>query len=357
MKRRRFLQRSASLAAIPVVAASSTGFGTPAAASGGAQLRPEDGLLRLSLARSGAPVEIQGTLERLARLWSEIDAGGTQASRFAANPEIVLREAGLATAIPPDDPIIGVWRVSMDPTLRQMASSLDYSAFLAELRKRGLIESLEASAVVRQMRDAISADFGAFVRMFEGVLRAHPQARAVIEKTDRLNALLESAGPPACDGALASPFGRVSAGSTPPIAPGGGQVHPQCTVAAAACLVYVAVGVYVYAGVVANLAVSINLGFAISVAIRFAAFITRTQPFAAAGPVSQSQRDLRRAAAVAQLLGRRDLVVETVRNAIDAQLAAVMAAAREHGMLRVPAANEAEFARQLRALAYEAVGV
>jgi hypothetical protein len=50
-------------------------------------------------------------------------------------------------------------------------------------------------------------------------------------------------------------------------------------------------------------------------------------------------------------------VVETVRNAIDAQLAAVMAAAREHGMLRVPAANEAEFARQLRALAYEAVGV
>jgi hypothetical protein len=259
MKRRKFLQQGTSLAAIPVIAVPSSAYGAPAAAARGAQSLPNDGLLRLSLTRTGTPVEIHGVLERLAAFWAELDNGGTLAATFAADPEAALREAGLSAAIAPDDPIIAVVRASVDPGLRQKATSLDYRAFLAELRRRGLINRLEQGVVTRRLKDVIARDLEAFSRSFDAVLRAHPPLTAIVEKTERLNALLTSPLGPA--DSLVPPFGRSPDQSAPARNGSSVEVTPHSAVAAATVAVYIAALAYVYVSVAATVTVVLNLGF------------------------------------------------------------------------------------------------
>lgn len=355
MKRRGFLKRGSGLVAIPVVAVSGNVYGTPAALARGAQSTPADGLLRLSLTSAGTPVEIQDLLVRLAAFWRELDAGGPAAATFATDPEAALRQFGLQGTIAADDPVMTLTRAVADPALRQAARTMDYLTFLRELSRRGVIRTLDYSPLIRRLRDVIAADHESFVRAFERLASGEPRLRDLIDRADRLNALLSSAESQRCATALTPPFGAAAA-SLPPDAPTRAQVAPQCSVAAAACLAYVAVGVYVYAGVAAHAAVVLNLALIASIATQIGVFVNQPRNAPMSGE-EQVQRDLRRAATAAELLGRRDLAVETVRRAVDAQLEGIVSAATDMGLLRISEAQRADFMRQLRRLGYEAAGV
>ena len=334
MQRRKFLRQTASLASIPIVAASASVYGVPAAAQGGLMQPPSAGLLRLSLSRTGVPVELHGVLDKLTALWAQLEAGGPFAAQFASDPQAALQQADLHGQIDAQDPIVDVMRASMDPSLRAMARSMDYRAFLREMRERGLSAGTSRSALRRQFQRVFARDYQMYREAYEEPVAAKPELAELLNKGDRVNALLATMDSSRHGSALVNPFASDGGNQSP-------RVDSDSWVVTAVALVLVAVGIYVWVAIATFIYVR---GGGVA-------------PYQYGFMTPQSQRDLGRAAAVANLLGRKDLAIETTRRTIDAHLGAAVDAAVEMKLLPLAPDRRAEFDQRLRALAYDAAGV
>lgn len=344
MERRRLLKGAASLGAIPVVSTGAFVYGTPAAAAipaGTAAGAAE--VLRLPLSRIGLPTEVQGTLARLGAFWMGLAEGGDRAEAFAASPSKALAEAGLAGQLEVSDPLVDVMRLSLDPSLKAIAKNLDFRGFLREMRARGLSTAGKSSAYRKQVQELLTQDQSAFRQAFQSVLTAMPHLEESIEKDERLNAL-----------AVTLQGGMQNQSMEP-------GTEPQSGFALAAVVVVIAAAVVAYVSVAVGVTVGVMAGFAISVAVSAGVFVSGG---GACEPechyenrIPRHERETRRAAAVAKMLGRPDIATQVVRAHIDSQLAAITQSAIDLQLLKIPTGRRAKFDRQLRQLAYDAAGV
>lgn len=333
MQRRNFLKRGATLASMPVLGLGAPVYGMPAAAAQGVSPLPADGLLRLTLSRAGIPVELHEVFDKLASLWADLEAGGRLAALFASDPQAALRQAGLDGQIDVTDPLLDVVRASMDPLLRSMAQSLDYKGFVRELRARGLVSRVSRSALKRRFEQVIARDYQTYKEAFNHLLSVKPELAELLNRGERFNAVLAAMDPAAQSSARTNPFAAAGEAQTAPI-----ETQAYGVRVAIAALAVIAI---VVAGVVAAIVTWV---------------IIHMQYFP---PVMtpQAQRDLQRAAAVAELLGRRDLATETMRRGIDAHVSAALDAAIAMKVLAIIPARRAELYRRVREFAYEAAGV
>jgi hypothetical protein len=236
-------------------------------------------------------------------------------------------------------------RLSLDPELKAMAKNLDYRGFLREMRARGLATAGRNSAYRRQVQEFLRQDQAAFKQAFQSVLAAMPHLEEGIERDDRFNALVATLHSGAPN--QTAPSSLLSTGE-PPEMQSGVALAAVVVVIAAAVVAYVSVAVGVTVGVVAGFSISVG----VSVAVAASGGCRINCPIPAA-----HERETRRAAAVAKMLGRPDLAAQVIRADIDSQLAAITQAAIDLQLLKVPADRRARFDRQLRQLAYDAAGV
>jgi hypothetical protein len=301
-------------------------------------------LLRLPLAQAGIPAELHDRLAKLSAFWAELDAGGSIAETFAASPAVALQQAGLAGVIDPLDPVIDVIRLTVDPALRAKIQALNFKGYLKELQARGLMSRSSRSQFRREMGKILQRDFESFRVSFDSLMASAPHFSEYLERSDRVNALLASVG-------------ESNVGMRLGV--------PTETAATAAAVVVVAIAALVvtYVSVGVGVTVGITAGFSISIAVSMGVTVGGGPcrppgcPRPAVGRAIELQRESRRAALVAQLLGRHDLAAETIRAEIDSQVFAITQAAQELQILRIPPARRADFDSRLRALAYETVGL
>jgi hypothetical protein len=353
MERRSLLKGAASLGAIPIVSAGAFVYGTPAAAAGAAAASSEaEELLRLPLSRIGLPSELQGTLTRLVSFWQGLAEGGDSAKAFAESPAKALAQAGLTGQLEVGDPLIDVMRLSLDPDLKAMATKLDVRGFLREMRARGLTTAGRSSAYRRQVQELLAEDHAAFKQAFQSVIAEMPHLAEIVERDERLNALTSTLRP-----------GIASPGSDLPTPPTAGLPEMQAGFVLAAVVVVIAAAVVAYVSVSVGVTVGVMAGFAISVAVT-TAVVASGGGGGACEPechfpnrIAKHERETRRAATVARILGRPDLAAQIIRADIDSQLAAITQSAIDLQLLKIPAGRRSKFDRQLRQLAYDAAGV
>lgn len=353
MERRKFLRKSAALASIPIVSGSFV-YGTPAIAQSRELVPAADDLLRISLTEAGLPVELHDMLSKLGALWADIDAGGKLSQVFATNPSAALQQAGLSGQIDVNDPVISLMAISMDADMRAKARSLDYRGFMKELRDRGVISRTRASSEARRrIQQVINRDYESFKTEFDKMMAAAPHVREAIEKNDRINALLETMDTTNAGSVLAYPFGTGRAASPP-----GDQFEANLVIPVVAIVV-----------IVISVGVVFTVALAAAITTGVVAVTTVTVGGGGCGggrdpscPVlhgpgttpihqrAQLQRDTRRAAVVADMLGRGDLATEAARRDITTQVTAAADAAIELGLIKIPQGRRAEFNKRLRSL-------
>lgn len=164
MKRRNVIKGAGSmLAGIPIVAQSQIRrFGEPG--SIGAPKR--QARLHLSLAKADIPIEFWEPLERIDALWQSVTTEADAQKAFRRDPSAVFAMHGIDPQILSGaDRESRVLRALLDPQVAEALRRRDYSAFINQLQAVGLHPQAVSSGLVQKLTKAFRADAEKYRRL------------------------------------------------------------------------------------------------------------------------------------------------------------------------------------------------
>jgi hypothetical protein len=293
------------------------------------------------------------TLTRsLHELFDNVIKNPATARELAANPGKVLDNYGLTHYIAANDPVVETVIMATDPDLQKYAKNADYSLFMAQLKNKGYLTRLRKSKLREHFMAVFAKDQEQFVRYLKGIFDTTPaaisDAQAKPERINRIVDLMQTGnGKSALQGLSSNPNeDQAEAGA----------------VVAATVIAWIAVGVYTYLGVVSQLVVAINIGAWVTIHSRIAVngpVLPRLDTDGGPSPsvVSERVRNVQRAALAATVLGRKDLAVQAIKEAIDTEIDAVISAAEQMGLISIPNKTRKLVVGEMKKMAKEAIGI
>jgi hypothetical protein len=347
MSRRKFL-RSGAVVAGGSLLGSQTVYGTAAAQVPGPAVA--DVALSLPLDRTGLPVEANKTFSAVAGFFAKLDSDRAFAALFSRDPQAALSQASLSGTLDKDDIVVDVMRAALDPSMKAMIKTADYGKFIGEMKRRGYLNLKSRSALQEQFEGVLKRDYDKFKAGLNEVFSSRPQLAELLLREEKLNSVVRALESDSKEYMAATPF----------------ATSKQTTANAALSVDYVnAIPLVAVSWVSVALMVVVIAMFAVIYVVEVSTEVNAnvmqqrvasTQQLTAVVG-TETARDLKRAALVAQIMGRQDLAVETLRRAVDRHIDAAINAAVATKALELAPGKLDEFKQRVRSLAYSASGI
>ncbi len=366
MSRRKFLKESVLVLGTPLVASAAPRlYGTPASVA------PRDladiQKLSLPLSRAGVAPELWDDLAKVGTLWERVLADGGESKRFHADPAAYLDALGLDGSDKTlADESVRMLRTMADPQVKQCLAAGDYRGLFQHLTTAGVFEPQSPS----RLQEKITALFEANRAELQQIVDDY----AAKAGQDGLLADLNRAGGTLTQDDLTA-VAQVLSGK----AEGAGP-QPMCT-SIAMCVVAVGIAATVatYVSVVVAVTVVLAVGVSITAAVQTAVTVSGGGgggncpperencflPNVVSPPFNGTYakldpamvRNLDRSIKLAALTRDGNVQIEATRALIGTEVAAVLGALRDVGLLQVQTERFGEVVDAVSTYSYKALGL
>lgn len=365
MSRRKFLKESVLVLGTPLVASAAPRlYGTPASVA------PRDladvQKLSLPLSRAGVPPELWDDLAKVGTLWERVLADSGESKRFHDDPAAYLDSLGLDGSDKTlADESVRMLKTMADPQVKRCLADGDYRGLFQHLTVAGVFEPQSPS----RLQEKITALFEANRAELQQIVDDY----AAKAGQDGLLADLNRAGGTLTQDdltAVAQVLSGKAAGAGP---------QPMCT-AVAMCVVAVGIAATVatYVSVVVAVTVVLAVGVSITAAVQTAVTVggggggncppereNCFLPNVVSPPFNGTYakldpamvRNLDRSIKLAALTRDGNVQIEATRALIGTEVAAVLGALRDVGLLQVQTERFSDVVDAVSAYSYKALGL